>query len=216
LATVLVEGKPRIAVFQKHGNVGPVKTEDVQRRLSAIKNTGNKEKYVNEIISVLFPESADENSCLRLRRICHPQFFDLYFTLSYLHATSPQVTSENLIVKINISGPDEQKKLITDFLVQSDFEVAIFNFSMLRLFEADLLVKNVVAVIGSICDALYKCSFQDISDTNRIQNIGSDLVSKLVSRLATDKEATDVLVSVIRNSTRCGFCIPAKSPGEIG
>jgi hypothetical protein len=71
---------------------------------------------------------------------------------------------------------------------------------MLRLFEADLLVKNVVAVIGSICDALYKCSFQDISDTNRIQNIGSDLVSKLVSRLATDKEATDVLVSVIRNS----------------
>lgn len=182
------------------GTSAEEKQQKEQRRQQSYVEFDHLAKDVQKIVEELFPHNPDSKQSCKLRRICHPQFFDRYFTLAFLHGVSPEAQVESLIDSINNTRGNERLKLLADFLLQSDLEAALRNFEFFRLFYEDFKLEESNSLILQLASTTTRLKFQTPAETERVRRLGEDLVCKLIGRLPNDDVATKAVVQVMQHS----------------
>ena len=177
------------------------------QRQQLLEKCGDSKSNVQILVDILFSADSDEQSCSRLRRICHPHFFDSYFTLAFLQGEGQEAFVETLIAKINTAPAPEQARLVNKLLVQTEFDAAMQNFQTFRLFYEDFDTRAVSQIIPHITKAYEQCRMSDSQERQRVSSVAEDLISKLISRLSDDQEATNILIPILRNSSDLLFAI---------
>lgn len=179
---------------------GTIAKEKQEQRNQEFQKICKLDDPAAKLLEDLFPLRPDEKESFRLRRICHPSFYDLYFTLAFLQGTGPQVATENLIAKINDASESEKVKLIAEFLSGSDLDSVLTNYGLFRKFRKDFATKQLPSVIKAINDSATSSKFIDPEQRAKVFFSAEALIAELIAELADDQIASETLVLVIRNS----------------